>query len=164
MNEACTKPEVAIADLLVRRGLTLAVAESCTGGLICHRITNVPGSSRYLEGGVVAYSYAAKERLLGVDHDTLYEHGAVSEETARAMADNVRRALGADIGLSATGIAGPTGGLPGKPVGLVYIALSARGFSQCVRHVWPFDREGNKAASAEAALQMLLAYLQSLDT
>jgi PncC family amidohydrolase len=163
MDEDRTKPEVAIGELLVRRGLTLAVAESCTGGLICHRITNVPGSSRYLEGGVVAYSYAAKERLLGVDHDTLYEHGAVSEETAREMANNVRRAFGADIGLSVTGIAGPTGGLPGKPVGLVYMALSARGFSQCVRRIWPFDREGNKAASAEAALQMLLEYLKGLE-
>lgn len=163
MDNDPMKPEVAVGELLVKRGLTLAVAESCTGGLICHRLTNVPGSSRYLEGGVVAYSYAAKERLLGVDHETLYEHGAVSEETAREMADNVRRAFGTDIGLSATGIAGPTGGLPGKPVGLVYIALSARGFSQCVRYVWPHDREGNKAASAEAALQMLLAYLRTLD-
>ncbi len=157
-----TKPEVAIGELLAQRRLTLAVAESCTGGLICHRITNVPGSSRYLEGGVVAYSYAAKERILGVDHDTLYEHGAVSEETAREMADNVRRAFGTDIGLAVTGIAGPTGGLPGKPVGLVYIALSARGFTRCARYVWPHDREGNKAASAEAALQMLLEYLQGL--
>ncbi len=157
------KPEVAVGELLVKRGLTLAVAESCTGGLICHRLTNVPGSSRYLEGGVVAYSYAAKERLLGVKHDTLYEHGAVSEETAREMAEKVRHVFGTDIGLSVTGIAGPTGGLPDKPVGLVYIALSARRFSECVRYVWPHDREGNKAASAEAALQMLLAYLRTLD-
>lgn len=162
MDKDQTKPEIAAGELLVKHRLSLAVAESCTGGLICHRLTNVPGSSRYLEGGVVAYSYTAKERILGVEHNTLYEHGAVSEETAREMADKVRRAFGTDIGLSATGIAGPTGGLPDKPVGLVYIALSARGFSQCVRYVWPYDREGNKAASAEAALQMLLEYLRTL--
>ena len=163
MGETQMNLESRIGEILVGRKLTLAVAESCTGGLVCHRITDVPGSSRYLEGGVVAYSYRAKERLLAVDHDTLYERGAVSEETAREMADNARRIFGTDIGLSVTGIAGPGGGLPGKPVGLVFIALSARGVSQCVRQVWPYDRAGNKAASAESALQLLLEYLEGLD-
>ena len=163
MGESQMSLEVRIGELLVSRRLTLAVAESCTGGLVCHRITNVPGSSRYLEGGVVAYSYNAKERLLDVDHDTLYEHGAVSEETAQEMADNARRIFGTDIAISVTGIAGPGGGLPGKPVGLTYIALSARGASQCVRYVWPHDRAENKAASAEATLRLLLEYLEGLD-
>lgn len=154
--------EERIGQLLADKELTLAVAESCTGGLLCHRITNVPGSSRYFEGGAVAYSYSAKERLLGVEHHTLYEHGAVSEETALEMAEGARRVFGADIGLSVTGIAGPGGGLPGKPVGLVYIALSARSASRCERYVWPHDRAGNKAASAEAALRLLLEYLEAL--
>jgi PncC family amidohydrolase len=162
MTESQMSLEARIGDLLVSKHLTLAVAESCTGGLVCHRITNVPGSSRYLEGGVVAYSYSAKERLLHVDHSTLYEHGAVSEETAREMADKARRIFGTDIGISVTGIAGPAGGLPGKPVGLVFIALSARGVSQSVSQVWPYDRAGNKAASAEATLQLLLDYLEGL--
>jgi PncC family amidohydrolase len=163
MDQSQMNLESRIGTLLASKRLTLAVAESCTGGLVCHRITDVPGSSRYLEGGVIAYSYNAKERLLDVDHDTLYEHGAVSEETAREMADKARRIFGADIGLSVTGIAGPGGGLPGKPVGLVFIALSARGVSQCVRQVWPYDRAGNKAASAEATLGLLLEYLEGLD-
>ena len=162
MVESQMSLETRIGDHLVSKHLTLAVAESCTGGLVCHRITNVPGSSRYLEGGVVAYSYSAKERLLEVDHDTLYEHGAVSEETAREMADKARRIFGTDIGVAVTGIAGPSGGLPGKPVGLIYIALSARGTSRCVRYVWSHDRAGNKAASAEATLQLLLDYLEGL--
>ena len=160
-----TEPELEqrIGQLLADKELTLAVAESCTGGLLCHRITNVPGSSRYFEGGAVAYSYSAKERLLQVRHHTLYEHGAVSEQTALEMAEGARRAFHADIGLSVTGIAGPAGGLPDKPVGLVYVALSARGASRCERYVWPHDRAGNKAASAEAALQLLLEYLEGLE-
>jgi len=154
--------EEKIGQLLADKKLTLAVAESCTGGLVCHRITNVPGSSRYFEGGVVAYSYSAKERLLHVRHHTLYEYGAVSEETAREMAEGARRVLGTDIGLSVTGIAGPSGGLPDKPVGLTYIALSARDASRCERYVWPHDRDGNKAASVDAALQLLLEHLEGL--
>src|SRR5512136_3481226 len=114
------KIQVIIGQMLVERKLKLATAESCTGGLVGHRLTNVPGSSEYFEGGIVAYSYEAKERLLGVHHDTLYEHGAVSAETAIEMAHGVRRALGTDIGIAVTGIAGPGGGLPDKPVGLVY--------------------------------------------
>jgi len=154
------KLEVIVGHMLAERKLKLATAESCTGGLVGHRLTNVPGSSGYLEGGVIAYSYEAKERLLGVHHDTLYEHGAVSAETALEMARGARKALGADIGIAVTGIAGPGGGLPGKPVGLVYIALSARTVERVEHFVWDSDREGNKALSAEAALAMLKEFLE----
>ena len=151
--------EVIVGQLLLERKLTLALAESCTGGLVGHRITDVPGSSAYLMGGIVAYSYDAKELLLGVRHNTLYDHGAVSAETAIEMARGARRALGSDIGISVTGIAGPGGGLPGKPVGSVYICLSARDFERVEKFVWDKDRSGNKWASSEAALQMLRDYL-----
>jgi PncC family amidohydrolase len=154
------KLEVTVGQLLAEHKLKLATAESCTGGLLGHCITNVPGSSDYYEGGIIAYSYDAKERLLGVHHDTLYEHGAVSAETALEMARGVRRALGTDIGVSITGIAGPGGGMPGKPVGLVFIALSARNLERVEHFVWDGDREGNKARSAEAALVMVQDYLR----
>ena len=156
------KLEVIVGQLLAERKLKLATAESCTGGLLGHRITDVPGSSTYYEGGIIAYSYEAKERLLGVHHDTLYEHGAVSAETALEMARGARRELGTDIGISITGIAGPGGGLPGKPVGLVYIALSARNAERVEHFAWTGDREGNKLQSAEAALEMLREFLNSL--
>ena len=146
--------------LLVEHGLTLVTAESCTGGLMAHRITNVSGSSTYYLGGFVAYAYEAKEILLGVEHDTLLAHGAVSAETAQEMANGVRQRLGADVGISITGIAGPTGGLPDKPVGLTYIALSAQDAGLCERHVWQGDRLVNKELSVEAAFQLLLTYLQ----
>ncbi len=152
--------EVQVGKLLTARNLTLALAESCTGGLVGHRITEVPGSSAYFLGGIVAYAYDIKERLLGVKHNTLYDHGAVSAETATELARGARRALRADIGLSVTGIAGPTGGTADKPVGLVYIALSARDVERCERHVWESDRSGNKALSAEAALDLLRRYLE----
>jgi len=152
--------EQQVGRLLRERGLTLALAESCTGGLLGHRITEVPGSSAYFLGGIVAYSYEAKERLLGVRHNTLYDHGAVSAETAVEMARGARRALGADVALAITGIAGPTGGTPDKPIGLTYVALSARDREVWERHVWNQDRSGNKALSAEAALKLLLRYLR----
>jgi PncC family amidohydrolase len=154
------KLEVIVGQILAKRKLKLATAESCTGGLVGHRLTNVPGSSDYFEGGIIAYSYEAKERLLGVYHNTLYEHGAVSAETALEMARGARKALSADIGIAVTGIAGPGGGLPGKPVGLVYIALSARTGERVEQFVWDGDREGNKAHSAEAALAMLKDFLE----
>jgi len=155
------KLENQVGQILAERKLTLATAESCTGGLLGHRLTNVVGSSAYYAGGVVAYSYETKEHLLGVHHDTLYEHGAVSTETAVEMARGVRRALGTDLGIAITGIAGPGGGLPGKPVGLVYIALSFRAGDVVKRYVWDSDREGNKARSAEAALELLREFLQA---
>ncbi len=155
------EPEKRIGELLSQRGWTLAVAESCTGGLLGHRITNVPGSSSYFQGGVVSYSNEAKERILGVPHETLLEHGAVSEQTVLAMARGVRQLLGTDIALSVTGIAGPTGGTPEKPVGLVYIGLAADGIELCEKHIWKGDRTENKERSAEAALEVLLKHLTS---
>jgi PncC family amidohydrolase len=155
-------PEAILGQLLTDAGMTLAVAESCTGGLIGHRITDVAGSSSYFLGGVVAYSYSAKERILKVNHDDLYDYGAVSEEVARQMADGVRRLFGVDLAVAVTGIAGPGGGLPGKPVGLVYIALSARNHLRCEKFIWSGDREANKASSADAALKMLLDYLSDI--
>lgn len=154
--------EVGIGQALIKSNLSLAVAESCTGGLVGHRITNVPGSSTYFLGGIISYSNDAKERLLGVSHHTLSDFGAVSERTACEMARGVRRALGADIGVSVTGIAGPGGALPGKPVGLTYVALSARDTEQARQFIWGGNREENKAQSAEAALALLRDYLQSL--
>ena len=152
--------EEAIGALLAEQGLSLVTAESCTGGLMAHRITNVPGSSAYYLGGFVAYAYEAKEELLGVKHETLLAHGAVSEETALEMARGVRQRLGADVGVSITGIAGPSGGMPGKPVGLTYVALAAPDAELCERHVWQGDRLANKEQSVEAAFRLLLTYLQ----
>lgn len=153
--------ESQIGAILSERKLTLATAESCTGGLISHRITNIPGSSTYFIGSVVAYAYDAKEHLLGVHHNTLYDHGAVSKETAIEMARGARRIFSADIAVSVTGIAGPTGGLPNKPVGLTWIALSTREGETAHQFIWQKDREGNKAESADAALRMVLEYLES---
>lgn len=158
--------EAEIGALLLAQGLSLVTAESCTGGLVGHRITNVPGSSAYYLGGFVAYAYEAKEALLGVQRGTLLAYGAVSEETAREMARGARQRMGAGVAVSVTGIAGPGGGMPEKPVGLVYVALSAADGERCERHVWQDDggdgspRLANKELFAEAALQLLLAYLQ----
>jgi nicotinamide-nucleotide amidase len=155
--------EVIVGKLLAEKKLTLSLAESCTGGLIGHRLTDVPGSSGYFMGGVVAYSNDAKEKFLNVRHATLSDFGAVSPETAIEMARGARRAFGSDIGISVTGIAGPGGGLPGKPVGLVYIGLSTNAFERTEKFVWQKDRAGNKWDSSEAALQMLKDYLDGLE-
>lgn len=160
MSETNLPLETRIGELLRRRKLTLATAESCTGGLVGHRLTSVPGSSDYYLGGVVAYSYDAKERVLGVRHDTLYDFGAVSAETALEMARGARRLLHTDLAVAVTGIAGPGGGTPDKPVGLVYIALSSRRQDVYRRFVWNEDRDGNKERSAQAALEMIVEYLE----
>lgn len=152
--------EITVGQLLRDRGLTLAVSESCTGGLISHRVTNVPSSSDYYRGSITAYACDVKETLLHVRSETLAHHGAVSEQTAREMAEGVRRAIKADVGVSVTGIAGPTGGTPEKPVGLVYVALAAPDGEWVERHVWAGDRQGNKAQSADAALDLLRRYLE----
>lgn len=152
--------EVVVGRLLEERGMTLAVAESCTGGLIGHRITNVPGSSVYYKGSITAYAYDVKELVLHVQHDTLYYHGAVSKQTALEMARGVRRTFRADIGLAVTGIAGPGGGMPGKPVGLVYVALVTPGGERVERYLWDGNRQENKEHSAEAALGLLHRYLE----
>jgi len=144
---------------LRKHGLTLALAESCTGGLVGSLITDVPGSSDYFLGSAVTYAYSAKETILGVRHETLVAHGAVSAETAAEMAQGARRVFGADIAASVTGIAGPSGGLPGKPVGLVHMHLSAADAEISERHVWHSDRAGNKRLSAEAVLRLVIRYL-----
>jgi nicotinamide-nucleotide amidase len=154
--------EAVIGDLLRERGWTLAVSESCTGGLVGHRITNVPGSSDYYRGSITAYANAVKAQLLDVPQSTLEAHGAVSAETARAMARGVRRVFDADVGLSVTGIAGPGGGTPEKPVGLTYVGLSTPDGEVVERHVWPGDRVANKRASAEAVLELLRRHLIDL--
>ena len=152
-----------IGPLLRARGLRIATAESCTGGLIAHRITNVPGSSDYFLGGVVAYAYEAKVAQLGVSWDTLRAYGAVSAETALEMARGVRALLGADIGISVTGIAGPAGGLPEKPVGTTWLGLCIPGGEAARRFIWQGDRLSNKEQSAQAALQWVLDYLLGSD-
>lgn len=151
--------EFQVGELLRRRGLRLAVAESCTGGLVGHRLTNVPGSSTYFVGGAITYAYEAKVRLLGVSWETLEAHGAVSRETVIEMARGVRKLLAADIGVSVSGIAGPGGGTPEKPVGLVWIGMSAQDFEDAWSIVWKGDRLSNKEMSAEAALRLLVQYL-----
>jgi PncC family amidohydrolase len=151
--------EITIGKLLRQHGLKLATAESCTGGLLADHITNVPGSSDYFIGGVVAYAYEAKVALLHVSWDTLRAHGAVSRETVIEMARGVRTALGADIGISVSGIAGPGGGMPDRPVGTTWIGLSANEGDWTRKFVWSGDRIANKEASAQAALQFGLDYL-----
>jgi nicotinamide-nucleotide amidase len=154
--------EQEIGDLLCRKGLTLGVVESATGGLISHLITNVPGSSDYYKGSVTAYSNETKIKVIGVSSDTIEQHGAVSYQVAEEMARGGRGILAVDICLADTGIAGPAGATPDKPVGLFYLGLAHRGgvFSQ--RHQFHGDREQNKHSAAEAALSWLKEYLISL--
>lgn len=152
--------EEQLGALLRELDLTLTVAESCTGGLLAHRITSVPGSSGYFLGGFVAYSDQAKEVFLGVRHETLLAHGAVSAETALEMARGAQQEMGADLAISVTGIAGPTGGTPEKPVGLVYMVLATPEDNRAERYVWQGDRLQNKEQSVEAALQLILSYLR----
>ena len=144
-----------VGKVLEQRSLTLAVAESCTGGRLGDAITDVPGSSTYFLGGVISYSNEAKFSLLGVDRSTLESMGAVSEEVALMMADGVRKRLGASIGVGITGIAGPTGATPAKPVGLVYIAVSSSERSFSARSVFAGSRSEVKAQAVLKALEML---------
>jgi PncC family amidohydrolase len=153
--------EALIGQLLRDNGLALATAESCTGGLIANRITNVPGSSDYFQGGIVAYSYEAKASLLNVSWNTLNAVGAVSKDVVIEMARGARSALNADIAISVSGIAGPGGEMPGKPVGTTWIGLSSEKGDWARKFVWNGDRMQNKALSADAALQLLLDNLES---
>lgn len=152
--------ESELGTLLRVRGLKLALAESCTGGLISDRITDVPGSSEYFVGGVVAYAYEAKVALLGVSWDTLKAYGAVSRETVLEMARGARKAFSADLAISVSGIAGPGGGLSGKPVGTTWIGLCAAEGEWARKFVWDGDRRANKEYSVQAALKFALDYLQ----
>jgi nicotinamide-nucleotide amidase len=151
--------EVVVGRLLRQHGLTLALAESCTGGLVASRITDVSGSSDYFLGGVVAYSNAEKTRLLGVPEELLQQHGAVSAAVARAMAEGARRGAGADVAVAITGIAGPTGGTAEKPVGLVYLGLAAEGETRDEELRLHGDRAQIKWRTAQAALDMLRLWL-----
>lgn len=157
--------EELVVQKLSQQGKKLATAESCTGGLLAKRITDVPGSSAVFDMGCVTYANAAKEELLSVDHETLEKYGAVSEETARSMAEGIVRRSGSDIGVGITGIAGPDGGTPEKPVGLIYIALSDGD------HTWvtkrsPIgrtkSREWHRHCAASQALDMVRRYLEGL--
>ena len=147
--------EGVVGALLRDRGLTLAIAESCTGGLLGHRITNVPGSSAYFEQGVLVYSNRAKQALLGVPESVLRAHGAVSAQCAEAMARGICAAAGTPCGLAITGIAGPDGGSPGKPVGTVFVGLSVAGETRARRLRFAGDRESVKWQSTQVALDLL---------
>jgi len=150
--EGETTLEAVVGDLLQRAGKTLAVAESCTGGLLAERISAVPGASEWFRGGVVAYANAAKSALLGVPEAMLREHGAVSQPVACAMAEGARERFGADLGVATTGIAGPTGGSAEKPVGLVFVALARAGVTKAQEFLFPFDRARHRMVTAQACL------------
>jgi nicotinamide-nucleotide amidase len=154
--------EIQVGKLLHERGLKLVLAESCTGGLLGSHITDVPGSSEYFLGGVVAYAYEAKVACLGVSWDTLNTKGAVSRETVLEMAHGVRALMKADIAVAVSGIAGPGGGTPEKPVGTTWIGLvTAETELAQLFHFSAEDREKNKVLAVDAALQLLLDYLHA---
>lgn len=159
-NTETSPLEVRLGAALRAAGKTLAAAESSTGGLITQRLTAIPGSSAYVIGGVVVYADSAKQKLLGVQTQTLIDHGAVSEPVALEMADGARALFDTDLALSVTGIAGPTGATATKPVGLHFIGLSAANGSWVRRFVWDYDRAGNRAAAAEAAMTLALDYVE----
>ena len=154
---------VALAERLYRtcldRGLTVATAESCTGGLLAHAITEIAGSSSYFRGGFVTYADDVKREQLGVAQELLAAHGAVSAQVARAMAEGARARLGADLAVAVTGIAGPGGGSAEKPVGLTYVGVADDAGVDVRRHQWTGDRTANKRDSAIAALDLLLERL-----
>jgi len=147
--------ELAVANLLRERGVRVAVAESCTGGLIATKLTDVPGSSEYFMGGVVAYADAAKQALLGVPAALIAEHGAVSEPVARAMAEGARARFGADLAVATTGISGPGGGSEAKPVGLVHVALADALGTHSDHFVFPLDRTRHRQLTAQVALDWI---------
>jgi nicotinamide-nucleotide amidase len=155
--------EGAVARLLQKRGATLALAESCTGGLLAKRLTDMAGSSAYFTEGLVTYSNEAKERLLGVPHALILEHGAVSEPVARAMAEGARKTSGADYGLSVTGIAGPDGGTEEKPVGLVFVGISEAGDTFAEKldlTAWARSRDAVRERSTNRAFDLLRLRLE----
>ena len=151
-----------IGDLLRQKGLTLGAVESATGGLISHLLTNVPGSSDYYKGSITAYSNEVKIKVVGVKAETISRYGAVSPQVAEEMAVGARRVLGVDVCVADTGIAGPSGATPGKPVGLFYIGLAHAGGSYSRKHIFAGDRMQNKQMAAEAALGWVKDYLTGL--
>ena len=155
--------EQEIGDMLRQRGMTLGMVESATGGLISHRITNVPGSSDYYKGSVTAYSNEAKIRVVGVKKETIDRYGAVSARVAEEMAERGRKLLAVDVCIADTGIAGPGGATPEKPAGLFYLGLSHQGRTYSQKHHFTGNREQNKQDAAEAALKWLKEYLSGLN-
>jgi PncC family amidohydrolase len=145
-----------LQETCIARGLTVALAESCTGGLVAAALTETPGSSGFFVGSVVSYADAAKRDLLGVDADVLAAHGAVSAQVARAMAEGARDRFGASVAGSVTGIAGPDGGSPEKPVGLTYLGVADEDGVDVRRVVWSGDRAANRRDSGIALLELLL--------
>jgi PncC family amidohydrolase len=154
--------EETIGELLKEKGLTIATAESCTGGLVAARLVNVSGSSEYFKGSVVAYSNEVKQNLLKVNPQTLEKYGAVSAQTAKEMAEGVKSLLNTDIGISTTGIAGPGGGTPEKPVGLTYFAVSLKDRTEVFKYVFPFDRNQNRIAASQFVLFKLYQILKEI--
>jgi nicotinamide-nucleotide amidase len=148
-----------VAEILTSESQTLAVAESCTGGLVAKRITDLPGSSSYFRGGVIAYADRVKLEVLGVEEAVLSENGAVSEAVAAGMARGVADLLDADVGVGVTGIAGPDGGTPEKPVGTVWFAVSLKGRVNASRHVFSGDREAVRERASQAALLLVFQML-----
>jgi PncC family amidohydrolase len=159
LADARALAERAVASCLAR-GWRLSTAESCTGGLVGHILTDLPGVSRVYVGGIVAYGDETKRALLGVMPETLERHGAVSAQACVAMAEGARRALRAHTAIAVTGIAGPDGGTAAKPVGLTYVAVADPEGHDVRRHVWTHDRAVNKAESARAALALLVERLE----
>ena len=150
----------AVLDALAAAGRTLATAESCTGGMVGQALTAIPGSSAHYLGGVISYTNGVKAALLGVPEQILETHGAVSRPVAEAMARGVRQAVGADVGVSVTGLAGPSGDGSGKPVGLVYTAISDGKTTRCREHRFSGDRQAIREAAAKAALEQVLTSLE----
>ncbi len=154
--------EEEVGNLLRQKGLTLGVVESATGGLISHRLTNIPGSSDYYQGSITAYSNEVKIRVVGVRAETIQKYGAVSPQVAEEMAEGGRKVLAVDICVADTGIAGPGGETPEKPVGLFCLGLAHRSGTYSRKHHFHGDREQNKLSAAETALRWLKEYLTSL--
>ena len=151
--------EEEVGRALKSRGLTIAAAESCTGGLVASRLTDVPGSSDYVLGGIVSYTDEVKAGVLGVAREVLSENGAVSEPCARLMAEGARRKFGADIGVSVTGFAGPGGGAKDAPLGTVFVAVAGENGTQAARHLFSGERKEIKFRASQAALALVLSYI-----
>ncbi|MDO8580289.1 MAG: CinA family protein [Candidatus Omnitrophota bacterium] len=149
-----------VTRVLIKSQKTLAIAESCTGGLLTHRLTNIPGSSRFLKGTVVAYSNTAKSKILNVSSAMMKKYGAVSEPVARAMAQGACKIFGADLSIAITGIAGPTGGTKAKPVGLVFIAAHTPDGTLCLECYFKGSRGRVKSQAADQALKLLVELLK----
>ncbi|MES2208847.1 MAG: CinA family protein [Chloroflexota bacterium] len=151
-----------LQGLCLGRGLTVGLAESCTGGLVAATLTEVPGASGYFRGAIVAYADSAKVVLLDVPEATLAAHGAVSAQTARAMAIGARDRLRVSVAASVTGVSGPDGGSDEKPVGLTYIGLAEAGFADVRRHLWTGDRAANRHDTVRATLRWLIEHVETL--